>query len=294
MDESNSWAMVTEMIKKTLLLALLASCCFASEVFQVKRSYHKSRFTPPYGPAKYYELKNEENRYLVYFQWIHADAKHASAVVIGLPEPVFHDGWRNRDFLRLNVNGISSRQVEPRNIRIEEQKLLIDYNFDGCLFTLEFFMDDNSPLLKLRLRRQSGGKEPKQLSIEFTANPSRAGGKTTDFAREIISDTRSISKLGKRGYLPLTPQDRNFVLADRFYDNSDADRRSQGPCFLQVDWQNITEGKVFLGQINNVAFTFSLLPDAYEWNFAFLEIKRKCSNKDFLQYLQQKEIFANP
>ena len=116
-------------------------------------------------------------------QWIKPTAKSPGRVVVGLPEPVFWQGFVSRDFTRLTVNGISSVELEPKSIETFSRDGIagVDalYNFDGIRMTLRFYMTEQSPMLFMEWRKDpasEGTVERAELafSIPPTACPMAA------------------------------------------------------------------------------------------------------------------------
>ena len=281
-------------MKKTLILsaALLACAAYsaAPSVEKVERSYHKA--SKLYGRAEYFQIRNDRNSYLIYFQWTLETAKASAKVLIGMPEPVFWQGFISRDFTRLTVNGISSAGLEPKSITPFTEKGIagIDavYNFDGVKMNLRFFMNEASPMLFMEWRKLSGSQEElRSAELAFSVYPSYSvpnGGKRDPrYQREILTPARKIPSPANTAWVRLQKTDTALVMYDNAFEPSNTPK-AQGPCFLAIDWKGISSGKVWFGKIYCMNFRFTLDPKAEAWRFGLWETKKPMNNSEFLEY----------
>lgn len=288
-------------MKKILILgmAVLMGTAWAAAPMaeKVKRSYHAS--SKLYGRAEYFSIRNDANAYLVYFQWIKPTAKSPGKVVVGLPEPVFWQGFVSRDFTRLTVNGISSVELEPKSIETFSRDGIagVDalYNFDGIRMTLRFYMTEQSPMLFMEWRKDPASEGTvERAELAFSVYPSYSvpnGGKRDDsYQREIQTPARTIPSPKNTAWVKLAPADASFIMYDRTFEPSNTPK-AQGPCFLAVDWKGILSGKVWFGKIYIMDFRFTLDPKADCWRFGLWENKKPVNNQEFMDYKKNHEAF---
>lgn len=210
-------------MKKILILgmAVLMGTAWAAALTaeKVKRSYHAS--SKLYGRAEYFSIRNDANAYLVYFQWIKPTAKSPGRVVVGLPEPVFWQGFVSRDFTRLTVNGISSVELEPKSIETFSRDGIagVDalYNFDGIRMTLRFYMTEQSPMLFMEWRKDPASEGTvERAELAFSVYPSYSvpnGGKRDErYQREIQTPARTIPSPKNTAWVKLAPADASFIM----------------------------------------------------------------------------------
>ena len=288
-------------MKKTLILsaALLACAAYsaAPSAEKVERSYHKA--SKLYGRAEYFQIRNDRNSYLIYFQWTLETAKASAKVLIGMPEPVFWQGFISRNFTCLTVNGISSAGLEPKSITPFAEKGIagIDavYNFDGVKMNLRFFMNEASPMLFMEWRKLPGSQEElRSAELAFSVYPSYSvpnGGKRDErYQREIQTPARTIPSPKNTAWVKLAPADASFIMYDRTFEPSNTPK-AQGPCFLAADWKGILSGRVWFGKIYVMDFRFTLDPKADCWRFGLWENKKPVNNQEFMDYKKNHEAF---
>lgn len=292
-------------MKKILILgmAILMGTAWAAAptAEKVKRSYHAS--SKLYGRAEYFSIRNDANAYLVYFQWIKPTAKSPGKVVVGLPEPVFWQGFVSRDFTRLTVNGISSVELEPKSIEAFSRDGIagVDalYNFDGIRMTLRFYMTEQSPMLFMEWRKDPASEGTvERAELAFSVYPSYNvpnGGKRDDsYQREIQTPARTIPSPKNTAWVKLAPADTSFAMYDKAFEPSNTPK-AQGPCFLAADWKGILSGRVWFGKIYIMDFRFTLDPKADCWRFGLWENKKPMNNQEFMDYKKNHEaLFQMP
>ncbi|MEI3004312.1 MAG: hypothetical protein V8T87_06775 [Victivallales bacterium] len=272
-------------MKKILILgmAVLMGTAWAAAptAEKVKRSYHAS--SKLYDRAEYFSIRNDANAYLVYFQWIKPTAKSPGRVVVGLPEPVFWQGFVSRDFTRLTVNGISSVELEPKSIETfcRDGIAGVDalYNFDGIRMTLRFYMTEQSPMLFMEWRKDPAPEGTvERAELAFSVYPSYSvpnGGKRDErYQREIQTPARTIPSPKNTAWVKLAPADASFIMYDRTFEPSNTPK-AQGPCFLAVDWKRILSGRELVGKIYVMDFRFTLDPKADCWRFGLGKTKSR-------------------
>ena len=288
-------------MKKILILgmAVLMGTAWAAAptAEKVKRSYHAS--SKLYGRAEYFSIRNDANAYLVYFQWIKPTAKSPGRVVVGLPEPVFWQGFVSSDFTRLTVNGISSVELEPKSIETFSRDGIagVDalYNFDGIRMTLRFYMTEQSPMLFMEWRKDPASEGTvERAELAFSVYPSYSvpnGGKRDErYQREIQTPARTIPSPKNTAWVKLAPADASFIMYDRTFEPSNTPK-AQGPCFLAADWKGILSGRVWFGKIYVMDFRFTLDPKADCWRFGLWENKKPVNNQEFMDYKKNHEAF---
>ena len=289
-------------MKKMLSFVLLAFVfCFAGEleVKQVQSSYHRS--SKSYGKALYYSFDSDMVHYMIYFQWINATPKSPEKVVIGMPQPVFWQGFVNRDFVALTVNDINSRILTPKSFDIYKADgragLKVKYNFDGVLMNLDFYITEDSQLLFMEWSVDEDNEEPiEKIKMNITTYPSYSvpnGGKSSpDYGRKIKTPVREIGqqKSQKPGWNTLKKDDTQLIMYDENFDYPQTEK-AQGPCYMTLDWTNVLAGRVWFGNIycDNFEFTFS--PTGKKWRFGLWETKKKQSNKEFLDFKAANEQY---
>lgn len=264
-------------------------------VEKVNRTYHQASKT--YGKAEYFELRNKLNSYILYFQWIKQTAKRPGRVVIGIPEPVFWQGYVNRDFMKLNINGINSSSLEPQSISAfaEKDKAGVDalYNFDGVKMTLRFYMTEKSPLLMMEWIKDKSSAPIKKITLDMSTYPSYSlpvGGKPANrYFREIKTPARVIKGAAKGcTWRTLNPTDTYCMMYDTAFDYP-ATAKAQGPCYMAINWNGIKSGRCWFGKIYCMNFRFQLDPAAERWQFGLWEFKKRMSNQEFFDLFKANE-----
>ncbi len=277
-----------------LLLAVEVSAAAKAE--KVERTYHQANKL--YGKAEYFWLSNALNQYLVYFQWIKPTAKAEGKVVVGIPEPVFWQGFISRDFMNLTINGIKSSQLEPKSITTftQEGSAGVDalYNFDGVRMTLRFYLTEKSPLLFMEWRKDPTSEEKiEKAELSMAVYPSYSvpnGGKRDErYRREILTPVRTISSPDKgSAWITLKPEDSSLVMYDAAFEPANTPK-AQGPCFMVLNWQGIQSGRAWLSKIYAMNFRFILDPKANQWQFGLWEFKKPMNNQEFMDYKKNNE-----
>ena len=289
------------MRKVTFLLFSLLVFCFADapQVKQVKSTYHLA--SKSYGRAEYFNFENDMASYMIYFQWINASPKSPEKVVIGMPQPVFWQGFVNRDFMSLTVNDINSRILQPKSFDIYNAEgragLKVKYNFDGVLMNLDFYMTETSQLLFMEWNVDEANEEPiEKIKMNITTYPSYSvhnGGKVSpDYGRKIKTPVREIgqSPNGKPGWVTLKKEENQLSMYDEKFDYP-ATEKAQGPCYMTLDWSNVLSGRVWFGYIYCDNFEFVFSPNAKQWRFGLWETKKKQSNKDYFDFKAANEQY---
>ena len=278
----------------TFFILLFCTILAASPVVEkVPRTYH--RHNKGYGKAEYIALSNKTDFYLVYLQWIKPTAKKEGKVVIGIPEPAFWQQFVNRDFMSLTINGFASTELEPKSVKLFNNKDMagVDflYNFDGVRMTLRFYMRDDSRLLFMEWIKDPASEEQiKTAELAISAYPSMVlknrGKNSSRYQRAIRTPKREISSPAKTAWFNLNRQDTYFVMYDKNLDPGKADG-AKGPCFMAVNWNGIQSGKVWFGNIYCMNYRFKLDPSASSWQFGLWEYKNATSNQQFFGMLQK-------
>ncbi|MBO4511793.1 MAG: hypothetical protein J5746_03420 [Victivallales bacterium] len=289
------------MKKVAFLLFSFLVICFAEgpKAKQTKGTYHAA--SKSYGRAEYYAFENDMASYMIYFQWINASAKSSEKVVIGMPQPVFRQGFVNRDFMHLTVNDIDSRILQPKSFDLYEAEgragLKVKYNFDGVVMILDFYMTADSQLLFMEWNVDETNEEPiEKIKMNITTYPSYStpnGGKVSpDYGRKIKTPTREIGQFanGKPGWAYLKKEDTQLTMYDEKFDYP-ATQKAHGPCYMTLDWTNVLSGRVWFGNIYCDNFEFVFSPAAKQWRFGLWECKKKQSNKEFFDFKAAHEQY---
>jgi len=260
---------------------------------QVQLSHHLSSKT--YGKAEYYRLSNKANMYVIYYQWVKPSPTSESRFMIGLPDPVFWYGYENRGFMDITINGISSSSVEPLSTKVwnESEKAGIDtlFNFDGVKLTLRFYMRSDSPVLWGEIipeMKTMSESDLKQMRISFHCKPSMVvGGQLKGiYERELVMPGRTLSQQIPSRWHPLTPTDKYIIFTDLKFQPSEKDTKSQGPCFLTMDWTGLNSGKVWFGNEYAAHAELTINPNAEKFSFGLFESKKRYTNRDFIEMVK--------
>lgn len=273
----------------SLLLFLLTGAVLSAAPVaeKVSRTYH--RHHKNYGKGEYISISNKTDQYLVYLQWINPTAKKEGKVVIGIPEPNFWQQFVNRDFMRLTINGFSSTELEPKDIKVfngkEQSGVDILYNFDGVRMILRFYMREDSRQLFMEWFKDPSCKEKiHSAELALSAYPSMVlnnrGKASTRYQRAIKTPAREINSPRKTAWVKLTKEDSYLVMYDKNL-NPSQEPKAKGPCLLTVNWNGIRSGKVWFGNIYCMNFRFTLNPDAPRWQFGLWEYKKSIDNQSF-------------
>ncbi len=284
--------MKTKQIFAVLAAAACMTVCAQATVEKAVRSYHRA--SAAYGRAEYYRIAGKTNEYLVYFQWkLPVMGKSDGGVMVGLPEPNFWTGFIARDFMTLTVNGIKSNTLEPRSITpfTKDGCAGIDalYNFDGVRMTLRFWMDGESPLLRMRWIRDEASEPVKSAVLAMECRPSfcvpNGGKRDSSYRREAASPVRTFTpKLNTTAWFYLKPDDTRLTFYDSHYQVGGPEPKAEGPAMLTIDWSGIQSGRFWMGNIYGVNLEFNLDPGFREVTFGILELKKHMTNTDFFQF----------
>lgn len=280
-------------------LAAMISCLMLSagvEAVRTSRSYHTSSKT--YGKADYFQIKNEQNDYLLYLQRVKPSAKSNGSLLIGLPEPNFWHGFIARGFMDFTVNGIPSGALDPQKMEVwqKENTAGVDilFNFDGCKLTCRYFMREDSPVLWIDLIHDENSDSVRKIQIGFECHPSWSvennGKPDSSYRRFIQTPARKIiGKTDARDTVWFNAKDSYLVFGDDFYQPGLDDKKSQGPCFLRVDWSAVRSLSVWFGNIYCAVLKSELRPEAGEWHFGVFETRKRQTNQEFLALLQRNK-----
>jgi hypothetical protein len=270
------------------VLTILTACSlFAAvpEAKKVTRSYH--RHHKIYGKGEYYQLSRERSNYLIYFQWVNTTQTQEDQVLIGLPEPNFWSGFNRRGMFNLIINDISVFSLEPKKITVfntkNEAGINALYNFDGVWMNIRFFLDDRTPLLHVECSKDAKScKEVKSMALHIGVSPTVTGMKNGSYKREVMTSARTYKN---RGWTNLKPDDTEFFIYDTVYEGSAKLAKSNGPAYLKMSDAVRQSARMHYGNSSTVSFQFKIKPETQKFSFSLLELTRKSTNKEFLDYL---------
>ena len=231
-----------------MLMTVTAVLSADVKVEEVKRNYHTHRGVN--GPGRYFQIKNDLHKYVVYFQWWRATAKSESRVTMGIPEPVFFYGFVARGAVSLTFNGISSNSLDPREIKPFQEKdsagITVEYNFDGIPLTEKIYMRADSPVLWIEWTKDPKQlADPKKTSLCLYYWPCFTG---KEVQREVMTPTRLIT--AKKEYFSyyLKKNENYAVYYDNFYNpGRKDDTQSATACAALFDWNGIKNLRVWTG-----------------------------------------------
>ena len=193
----------------------------AVKALEVRRNYHTH--SRSYDKARYFEIKNDLNTYMLYFQWTKATPKSGSKVLVGIPGPCFFTGLDARGSLNIKVNGISNTTLEPKEIRTfqsaDEAGIVVSYNFDGTLMDQKIFMTADSPVLWVEWAPDAQSiQAAKKIEVVLSYRPCKVlsnGGKSSStYKREIKTNLRTIKAHGKYKSYQLRDNENYAILYD--------------------------------------------------------------------------------
>ena len=265
-----------------------------TEALKGAEGFHNS--SKSYGKADYFTLKNELNEYMLYFQRTHASAKRDSSLSIGLPKPNFWSGFVARGFMHVTVNNIESSVLEPKSMKIWNKTNLsgvdVVFNFDGVKLTFRFFVREDSPVLWIEIIHDNKSDPIETIFVNFVCHPSFSvnnGGKPdSSYRRVIVTALRKVkAHKNKRGNFYFKDKDQYLIYGDEFYEPGANDKKSQGPCFLRLDWTGVKWVSVWFGNIYCAVTKMEFKPEVGIYRFGIFETKKRISNQEFLDKIKK-------
>jgi hypothetical protein len=278
-------------MKKYLLLLLLTAVSLLNAAECRK---HYQAFVGPTEKGEPFFFENKLNNYVITFRYTNPGPTAPPYVLAGMPAPVNLNGFSRYSFTWLTVNGINSRNLEPKKFEMFNKKdsagVDAHYNFNGVHLIQRFWMNDKTPLLYMTWLR--GKNVPagaiKNMSIEFNVMPCASGmPKRNSYAREIVTPRgtlRTPEKL-KRKRHKLTKQDVYMILQDAKYQPGKEPQISS-PVLLVPDWKSLKTGMAIFGVGQNMSVSFTLDPNASKWEFGLLDTSKKRSNQEFAAFVK--------
>lgn len=255
---------------------------------------------PSRGDKVNIQFRNDVNTYVMSFTNMPANTKQDPGTDIGMTQPHHYFNFPGAGFMNLSVNGISSRYLIPKEIKLNDKNGTatadVLFNFDGTRIILRFEMIDKNPLLFLTLIHDPASKPVKNMELNIQAYPSinQGNAKKSEYQREIVTKGKIYKVDNGVKWLQLDHDSTVLDLIDRAQQPPN-NPKSQGPCAVLADWKSIKSGKAFLGKSYKVLLRFNLKPDAGKWRFAFFEQKKQTSNDDyFILRKKNHELFAFP
>lgn len=288
-------------MKRILICTLFVLVWFrlaSAEVTQYKQN--ASPKYPSRGDKANIQFRNDVNLYTLSFTNMPADPKQDPGTDIGMTQPHHFYNFPGAGFLNLRVNGIPSRYLIPKEIKINDKNGTatadILFNFDGTRIIFRFKMIDGNPLLFLTLIHDPASKPVKSMELNIQAYPSvnQGNARKSEYQREIVTKGKIYKVDNGVKWLQLDHDSTVLDLIDRAQQPPN-NPKSQGPCAVLADWKGIKSGKACLGKSYFVLLRFILKPSAGKWRFAFFEQKKQTSNDDYFTLRKKNhELFAFP
>ena len=271
-----------------LLLFLFSVCAGAAECRK-----HFQTFVGASEKGEPFFFENKFNNYVITFRYTNPGPAQPPFVFAGMPAPVNLNGFSRYSFTRLIVNGIDSKNLEPKKYEIfnKGNRAGVDvlYNFNGVKMTLRFEMDDTSPLLQMTWIR---GKDVpagaiKNISIAFHVMPCASLEKRNSYCREIVTPRGTLkSPAGvPRKRHKLNAKDSFMILQDGKYQPGKAPKITS-PVLLKPDWKTLRSGVAVFGTAQDMSISFELDPSAESWKFGLLDTPKRRNNAAFAAFVK--------
>jgi len=253
---------------------------------------HTVSFVGPDERGEPFLIQNGKIGYVITFRYTNPTPSKAPSVLVGMPLPVNLSGFSRRDFTWLLVNGIDSRQLEPKKYEIfksgDRAGVRVHYNFDGVKMIQTFQIGDDSPLLEMIWTRsgEADQEEIKTIRLHFNVMPCIAAQKSDSYDREVVT-ARGVSENPgrvRRKRRKLDARDGWLILQDAKY-QAGSHPRAAGPVLLVPDWRGVSSGNISFGTHQNVFADFTLDPGAKSWRFGLLDSDKKRSNRQFREFV---------
>ncbi len=288
-----------KVLSVTLILA--AATAFASESVTVKEKSYSGWGQDMLAYNKQAEIAGDKNYYQINLLQNKPDKNGKSATFINLsaPRQEFGFGRAPINFLNLTVNGISLRDLQPRDedfkvwSKDDRAGATMTLNFDGAKVILDAFMKKGSPLLFLTFRQPEKQLEPiRSINVGISLIISRLLTKNNITIWEGIYERRAQTAVRnleqQKAKYDLTEKDGYIIFSDAKLDGSGKDK-GFGPSFLLFDMNGVQSAKLSLNNTweNNVAF--SLKPDFKEFRIAVWQQKNAISNTDFMSLFEKEK-----
>ena len=280
--------MVTDM-KKMISFALLGLLCTALTAAECRK--HNQSYVAPTERGVPFLLKNNLTNYVITYRFTNASPTQVSSVLLGMPAPVNKYGFSRKDFTSITINGIDSRQLEPKKFDIfntpEASGVDVHFNFNGIPMIQRFSVSDSSGLLTMSWRRGPGkAHDPiRTMTIRFFVMPCASGRDRDSYLREVVTPAGKYSSKPKVRWRKqaLTRRDTWLILQDAKY-------QTAGPVLLCPDWGSIVSGQARFGAHQDMYLEFQLDPNANKWDFGMLDSEVRRKNADFADFLKKQKI----
>lgn len=255
------------------------------------------------------QLTGDKNFYQLNLLQSKPDKKGQKTTFINLsaPRQEWNFGRAPINFLALNVNGISSRMLEPQPGNITTWKkgdragARFVFNFDGAKIFMDASMKKGSPLLFLTFTQPAKQIEPikRPVHINFGAVVSRLLTKKNItiwdgvYSRQAQSAARMIKQ--QKAPVKLTPADKYLILSDAKLDGTGkGNEKGVGPCLIAFDLQPGMTGTLKLANSWLTHIEFRLPANFKEFKCAVFMQKNIVSNANFMKrFNAEKAAFTS-
>lgn len=291
------------MSKKTLFMMLVSSVAtaFAAESVTVKEKSYSGWGQDMLAYNKQAEIAGDKNFYQINLLQNKPDKNGKCLTFINLsaPRQEFGFGRAPINFLSLTVNGISLRDIQPREedcrtwSENDKAGATFTLNFDGAKVMVDAFMRKGSPLLFLTFRQPEKQLEPiRSVQVNVGLVVSRLLTKNSITIWEGVYERRAQTAVRnleqQKEKYDLTEKDGYIIFSDAKLDGSGKDA-GFGPSFLLFDMNGVQNAKLSLNNTweNNVAFSLKL--DFKEFRIAVWQQKNAISNQDFMRLFEKEK-----